>query len=79
MYSQLIKLHQCGDMENFSKIAQSYFEIVSDYEVENTNKRYVVVKISDKNKWQYAGFKKQNGRTLSTHLSVNKINYMDLI
>ena len=79
MYSQLIKLYQHGDMENFSKIAQTYFEIVDDFEVKNTNKRYMVVKISDKNKWRYAGFKKQNGKTLSTHLSVNKINYTDLI
>lgn len=79
MYSQLIKLHQHGDMENFSKIAQTYFEIIDDFEVKNTNTRYMIVKISDKNKWHYAGFKKQNGKTLSTHLSVNKINYMDLI
>ena len=79
MYKELINSHKYGDMEKFSKLAQSYFDIVYDHEITDTNKRYMIVKISDNNKWKYAGFQKQNGETIKTCLSVNKLEHIDLI
>ena len=77
MYKQLIEAHKFGDLEKFSKLAQTYFEIVKDKEVNIT--RYMIVKLEGTRKWRFAGFKKVKGETVKCTLAKREINLEELI
>lgn len=79
MYSDLLKQYKQGNLEAAAKDLIRYFPMVKDKEVEKTNTRYSVFKISDNNKFKYAGFKKINGNTIKVLLSVNEIDFINLI
>jgi hypothetical protein len=79
MYNTLLKHHKQGNLEAISKDLIRYFPMVKDKEVEKTNTRYCIFKISDNNKFKYAGFKKIDGNVMNVLLSVNEIDFINLI
>jgi hypothetical protein len=72
-----MEAHKYGDLEKFSKLAQTYFEIVKDKEVNMT--RYMIVKLGGTRKWRFAGFKKVKGETVRCTITTREINLEELI
>lgn len=79
MYNDLLKYSKQGNLEAFSKDLIRYFPMVKDKEVESTNTRYSIFKISDNNKFKYAGFKKIDGEVIKVLLSTKEIDFINLI
>ena len=77
IYKSLVDSHNSGDLDTFSKIAQTYFKIVADREVNDT--RYMILKLEGKRKWRFAGFKKVRGVTVKCTLAKCEIKLQELI
>lgn len=78
MYNELLKLEKNGDFEGFAKCLIRYFPMIKDKET-SQNIRYCIFKISDKNKFKYAGFKKQNGIVQNMVLNTKELDFINLI
>lgn len=79
MYNDLLKYDKQGNLEALSKDLIRYFPMVKDKQIDKTNTRYCIFKISDDNKFKYAGFKKIDGNIIKTLLSQNEIDFINLI
>ena len=79
MYNDLLKYDKQGNLEALSKYLIRYFPMVKDKQIDKTNTRYCIFKISDDNKFKYAGFKKIDGNVIKTLLSQNEIDFINLI
>lgn len=79
MYNDILRLSKQGNIEGIAKELIRYFPMVKDKEVEKTNTRYCIFKISDNNKFKYAGFKKIDGNVINTLISTKEIDFINLI
>jgi hypothetical protein len=79
MYNDILRLSKQGNIEGIAKELIRYFPMVKDKEIEKTNTRYCIFKISDNNKFKYAGFKKIDGNVINTLISTKEIDFINLI
>jgi hypothetical protein len=60
-YKEFLKSYNNGDLEACAKYLVRFCAMTKDKQVVTSNSRYCIFKISDKNVWKYAGFKKRDG------------------